>query len=66
MTQDNSPYFAAGTEAGERDMERISSCPPAEPVGMDAELSWSIMYRRGYLAVFDDTAPWHSCGQCRS
>jgi hypothetical protein len=65
MGEHNSPYFAAGQQDGQRDADLISSCPPAEPYGMDPERDWSSMYRRGYCRVFDEAEPHFCTEKCR-
>ena len=66
MSEANSPYFAQGCADAARDNELMDSCPAMDPEGMNPELEWSVMYRRGYNAVFVPGIP-HQCDQfCRA
>ena len=59
----HSPYYRDGQADGQRDEQRVKSCPPRPPLGMDSAKERSAMYRRGYESMF--TGRRHSCGNCR-
>ena len=64
MGEHNSPYFAAGCADGERDTLLMSSCPGTAPIGLDPDMDWSSMYRRGYERTF--VPGWHEpCDNCK-
>ena len=65
MTAANSPYYAAGREDGADDKALVESCPPAAPLGMNAHMAWSVMYREGYATGFGDAQPHVPCDNCR-
>lgn len=64
MTEANSPYFAAGLADGAADRARITQCPGLDPLGMDGEKSWSLMYRRGYNRAYGDPERHMPCRAC--
>lgn len=47
-SEEHSPRYTDGLNDGLRDAELLAEDPPQDAVGMDAALSWSGMYRRGY------------------
>ena len=63
MSEGNSPTYQWGTEDGQRDNERIGSCPPSEPVGKrepGGNPRIGTMYARGYDATFSESYR-HTC-----
>ncbi len=66
MGEQNSPMRALGLEHGQRDTERISACPPSEPVGPEPpNPDYRVMYDRGYQAGFDPAARHVCTPECR-
>lgn len=65
MTADNSPYYAQGLEDGATDRDLLSSCPGTDPDGMNPDMRWSVMYRRGYLKGFDNAVRHSPCPGCK-
>ena len=64
MTRDNSPYYAAGREDGADDRVIVESCPGGLAPGMNPDMSWSVMYRRGYEEAFAGAMRHVPCRRC--
>jgi hypothetical protein len=50
--RERSPYFRQGKVDGALDAAIVRQKPPGQPNGMDPNLCWSVMYRRGYAEMF--------------
>lgn len=58
LSEASSPTYREGAGAGESDKNRVESCPPLPPVGM--EPGKGAMWQRGYRGAFAGAIP-HTC-----
>jgi hypothetical protein len=66
LSEENSPYFAAGMADGERDTMLNSDHPGGQAIGPDQGKEWSWMYKRGYERGFDPEAFHLECELCEN